>query len=86
MVVPDMFGPVHARAQGVVFTPSAARHLWELKKWLWWLWRVSHCSRALVPGTSVDLCLCCLNKHLFNSARSEAKVWPNHAVHDFEHS
>lgn len=44
MVVPDMFGPVDARAEGVVFAPSAARHFWELKKWLWWLWRVSHCS------------------------------------------
>lgn len=40
------------------------------------------CSRALVLGRSVDLCLCCPNKHFFNSARSET-VRPNYAVHDF---
>lgn len=47
---PDVFGLVHARAEGVVFTPSVARHLLELKKWLWSLWRVSpfHWEKLIV--------------------------------------
>lgn len=80
-----MFDPVHTRVEGVVFTPLLQDIYWVEEMAVESVplhWEKLMCSRALVPGRAVDLCLCCLNQHLCNSATCEA-VWPNHAVHEF---